>query len=113
KRLAPHLRRLTFDRLFDKTFCGQSVVVKAHRIEDTVTAHPAVTGNDICLRIRIAVADVQLTRDGRRWRIKSEDRARASCIKSIDTGFSPETRQSWLSLTEVILVGQHCSSTPL
>src|SRR5437870_823089 len=69
----PYLCRFTLDGLLNKSFRCQPIVVKAHRVEDAVPTHSAVTSNHIRLYVGIAVPDVQLTRDGRRRRVDGED----------------------------------------
>src|SRR5947209_11111435 len=72
-----------------------------------------ITGNHICLRIGIAVADVQLARNGWRRCIDGENGARTGRIKCINIGLGPETSQIWLRLPEIVTVGQHGRSTLL
>ena len=58
--LALHLGRFAADGFFNKTLGGQAIVVKAHGIVDTLAAHPVIAGDNVGLRVGIAVANVQL-----------------------------------------------------
>src|SRR5579859_8092021 len=110
--LAVHLGRFAANGLFDEALGGQAIVVEAHRIEDTLAAHPVVTRDYIGLGVGIAVADVKRAGDGQRWRVDGVDGAGRVCIICIQVAVGPETSQARLGLREEVTVGQHVGSTP-
>ncbi len=68
----------------------QPVVVPPHRIEHRLAAHPLKARDDIGVRVREHMADVQRSADGRRRRVDGEDlSARAPAIEPVDALFFP------------------------
>ncbi len=60
--------------LFNKSFGGQAVVIKSHRIENVVALHPFEAGNDVSMGVGEDMADVKTSRDGGGWRVDGERR---------------------------------------
>ena len=52
--------------VLDATFGRQPVIIPSHRIEDGLASHPMEAGNQVGMREREDVADVQRAADGRR-----------------------------------------------
>ena len=68
----------------------QTVVVPSHRIEDGLAAHALKVRDQVGMRVREAVADVQRSADRRRWRVDREDlSARSGAVEPVDTGLFP------------------------
>src|SRR5579875_957391 len=102
-----HLGRFTAKTFFRETLSWQTIVVKAHWIEDSFAAHTLKTRNNISLRVRVTVAEVQFAGNSGWWRINGVARASAMTNKSIQIMLGPKTSQARLGLVKVITVGQH------
>ena len=97
--------------LLDVALRRQAVVVEAHRIEDVAAPHPHVADDELRLRVRHRVADVEVRRRyvGRR-RVDGEDRAGRLGVEPVDPRLLPAQAGALLDRREIgCLVETHGS----
>ena len=86
--------------VLDAALRGQAVVVPTHRIEHFLAAHPLKARDQVGMRVRKDVSDVQRAADGRRRRVDGINlSARTAPVKPVDTGLFP-TRYPFRSRPE-------------
>ena len=85
---------------------GQPVVVPAHRVEDLAATHALVPGDQVGVRVREHVADVERTGDRRRRGVDRVDLvARLAAIEAVRSLLLPALRPCGLQAFEHGLVG--------
>ncbi len=100
--------------LLDVALGWQPVVVEAHRVEDLAAPHPLVPDDELRLRVRHRVADVQV-RGGHvgRRRVDREDLTGRVRIELVDPGRLPPRAGALLDEREIgCLVETHARAFP-
>ena len=96
----------------DEALGRQAVVVEAEGVKDVFALHPVEPRNDLGLREREQVPDVQAAADGRGRRVDRVDRGFRVGVEPVDFVFAPEGLRLLFNVREVVELFHASASFP-